>query len=122
VELSAVGGYKDGKRLDASNLPSSILPAHCPRRFLAYVTSLVRHIRIHHRYWLWIVHRSTLLRKAVEGREDTLTEREAQAILEESLLVLFYRDARSLDKASPKNLDCCCLAYPPAVPNRQGHR
>jgi len=39
-----------------------------------------------------------LLRKAVEGREDTLTEREARAILEESLLVLFYRDARSLDK------------------------
>jgi 20S proteasome subunit beta 7 len=41
-----------------------------------------------------------LLRKAVEGREDTLTEGEARNILEESLRVLFYRDARSLNKAS----------------------
>lgn len=39
-----------------------------------------------------------LLRRAVEGREDTLTEWEARQILEQSLLVLFYRDARSLDK------------------------
>jgi 20S proteasome subunit beta 7 len=39
-----------------------------------------------------------LLRKAVEGREDTLTEAEAQSILEESMRVLFYRDARSLNK------------------------
>lgn len=39
-----------------------------------------------------------LLRKAVEGREDTLTEEEARQIIEESMRVLFYRDARSLDK------------------------
>jgi len=39
-----------------------------------------------------------LLRKAVEGREDVLTEEEAHNILEESLRVLFYRDARSLNK------------------------
>jgi 20S proteasome subunit beta 7 len=35
-----------------------------------------------------------LLRKAVEGREDTLTENEARTILEDALRVLFYRDAR----------------------------
>lgn len=41
-----------------------------------------------------------LLRKAVEGRENTLTEEEARAIMEDCLRVLFYRDARSLNKVS----------------------
>jgi 20S proteasome subunit beta 7 len=39
-----------------------------------------------------------LLRKAVEGREDTLTEPEARAILENALRVLYYRDARSINQ------------------------
>ena len=39
-----------------------------------------------------------LLRKAVEGKEDTLTEAEARAILEDALRVLFYRDARSTNQ------------------------
>jgi 20S proteasome alpha/beta subunit len=39
-----------------------------------------------------------LLRKYVEGREDTLTEEEATEILETCMKVLFYRDARSLNK------------------------
>ncbi|KAF9035262.1 proteasome endopeptidase complex beta subunit [Panaeolus papilionaceus] len=39
-----------------------------------------------------------LLREAVEGREDTLTEEEALQIIENSMRVLFYRDARSLNK------------------------
>lgn len=39
-----------------------------------------------------------LLRKAVEGNEDTLTESEALQIIEESMKVLYYRDARSLNK------------------------
>jgi 20S proteasome subunit beta 7 len=39
-----------------------------------------------------------LLRKAVEGREDTLTEHEARVILEDALRVLFYRDARSMNQ------------------------
>ncbi|KAI8903609.1 nucleophile aminohydrolase [Gorgonomyces haynaldii] len=39
-----------------------------------------------------------LLRKAVEGREDTLTEEEAIKVLDDSMRVLFYRDARSLNK------------------------
>lgn len=34
----------------------------------------------------------------MEGREDTLTEEEARKILENSMRVLFYRDARSLNK------------------------
>ena len=41
-----------------------------------------------------------LLRKAVEGRENTLTEPEARAILENALRVLFYRDARSINQVS----------------------
>ncbi|CAO1636630.1 unnamed protein product [Jaminaea pallidilutea] len=39
-----------------------------------------------------------LLRKAVEGREDTLEEEEAKSILEGCMKVLFYRDARSLNR------------------------
>lgn len=39
-----------------------------------------------------------LLRKAVEGYEDVLTEEQARKILEDSMRVLFYRDARSLNK------------------------
>ncbi|KAG8982310.1 Proteasome subunit beta type-7 [Tulasnella sp. JGI-2019a] len=39
-----------------------------------------------------------LLRKAVESREHELTEAEGVKIIEESMKVLFYRDARSLNK------------------------
>jgi len=39
-----------------------------------------------------------LLRKAVEGREHLIEEAEAREILKASLKVLFYRDARSLNK------------------------
>ena len=39
-----------------------------------------------------------LLRKAVEGNEATLTEDAARTILTDALRVLFYRDARSLNK------------------------
>lgn len=45
-----------------------------------------------------------LLRSAVEGREDTLTEEEALAIIENSMKVLFYRDARSLNKVRNSTL------------------
>ncbi|KIM41653.1 hypothetical protein M413DRAFT_444911 [Hebeloma cylindrosporum] len=39
-----------------------------------------------------------LLRTAVEGFEDVLTEEQALKIIENSMKVLFYRDARSLNK------------------------
>ena len=39
-----------------------------------------------------------LLRKAVEGHEHTLTEEEGIAILDNAMKVLFYRDARSINK------------------------
>ncbi|KAF9050841.1 proteasome endopeptidase complex beta subunit [Hymenopellis radicata] len=39
-----------------------------------------------------------LLRKAVEGHEDDLTQEQATRILEDSMKVLYYRDARSLNK------------------------
>ena len=42
-----------------------------------------------------------LLRKEVEGKEDTLTEEEAVRIMETCIRVLFYRDARSIDKVRP---------------------
>ncbi|EKM77247.1 hypothetical protein AGABI1DRAFT_43707 [Agaricus bisporus var. burnettii JB137-S8] len=39
-----------------------------------------------------------ILRKEVEGRENELTEEEAIRIMESCMKVLYYRDARSLDK------------------------
>ncbi|EMD35838.1 hypothetical protein CERSUDRAFT_115768 [Gelatoporia subvermispora B] len=76
-----VGGFKDGKR------------------FLAYVdllgvtysapslaTGYGAHIAI------------PLLREVVDGRQDTLTEEDARKLLHDCMRVLFYRDARSLDK------------------------
>ena len=39
-----------------------------------------------------------LLRQAVEGHERDLTEADAREILERCMRVLFYRDARSLNK------------------------
>jgi 20S proteasome subunit beta 7 len=39
-----------------------------------------------------------ILRKAVEGKEDTLTEEEAIKIINTCMRVLFYRDARALNK------------------------
>ncbi|CAB4408300.1 unnamed protein product [Rhizophagus irregularis] len=39
-----------------------------------------------------------ILRKAVEGREDTLTETEAIEIMNSCMKVLYYRDARSFNK------------------------
>ena len=39
-----------------------------------------------------------ILRKAAEGKEDTLTEDEAIEIMDSCMRTLFYRDARSLNK------------------------
>ncbi|WFD43570.1 proteasome endopeptidase complex [Malassezia psittaci] len=39
-----------------------------------------------------------MLRKAVEGREDQLTEDEARKIIDDCMRVLFYRDARSINR------------------------
>lgn len=39
------------------------------------------------------------MRKAVEGRENEITEEEAKKIITDCMRVLFYRDARSLNKA-----------------------
>ena len=44
-----------------------------------------------------------LLRKSVEGREDTLTEEEAFKIIENSMRVLYYRDARTINKVTHFN-------------------
>jgi 20S proteasome subunit beta 7 len=46
-----------------------------------------------------------LLRKAVEKNEDTLTEQAAKDILENAMRVLFYRDARSLNRIQIATVD-----------------
>ncbi|KAL0060430.1 Proteasome subunit beta type-7 [Marasmius tenuissimus] len=76
-----VGGFRDGKR------------------FLAYVDLLgttYSASTLATGYGAYIA--QPLLRKAVEGNEDTLTEDQAVQILEDNLKVLYYRDARSLNK------------------------
>lgn len=42
-----------------------------------------------------------MLRQEVEGREDTLTFQEAKELLENCMRVLYYRDARSINKVTP---------------------
>jgi len=76
-----VGGVKDGKR------------------FLSYVDLLgttYTSSTLATGYGAYIA--QPLLRSAVEGKEDTLTEDAARKILRDSMRVLFYRDARSMDK------------------------
>lgn len=76
-----VGGFKDGQK------------------FLAYVDLLgttYSASTLATGYGAYIA--QPLLRKAVEGYEDELTEDQAREIMENSLRVLFYRDARSLNK------------------------
>jgi len=58
---------------------------------------------------MWTYSASPTLRKAVEGKEDTLTEAEARTILEDALRVLFYRDARSINQV----LYCVTLTHRP---------
>ncbi|KAH7886629.1 proteasome endopeptidase complex beta subunit [Phlebopus sp. FC_14] len=76
-----VGGFKDGKS------------------FLAYVDLLgttYSASTLATGYGSYIA--QPLLRKAVEGFENVLTEEQARKILEDNMRVLFYRDARSLSK------------------------
>ncbi|KAF8178072.1 proteasome endopeptidase complex beta subunit [Pholiota molesta] len=76
-----VGGFKDGKR------------------FLAYVDLLGTTYSASTLATGFGAHLAQpLLRAAVEGNEDILTEEQALAIIENSMKVLFYRDARSLNK------------------------
>ncbi|TFK85115.1 proteasome endopeptidase complex beta subunit [Polyporus arcularius HHB13444] len=76
-----VGGFRDGKR------------------FLGYVDLLGTTYSapsIATGYGAYIA--IPLLRAAVDGKQDQLTEENAKKILHECMRVLFYRDARSLDK------------------------
>ncbi|KAJ7250621.1 proteasome endopeptidase complex beta subunit [Mycena rebaudengoi] len=76
-----VGGFKDGER------------------FLAYVDMLGTTYSASTLATGYGAHiAQPLLRRAVEGNEDTLDEEAARKIIEQSMKVLFYRDARSLDK------------------------
>lgn len=90
------------RRSKINPLWNSLLVGGCSpegKRFLAYVDLLgttYSASTLATGYGAYIA--QPLLRKAVEGREDTLTEAEAVKILEDSLKVLYYRDARSLNK------------------------
>lgn len=93
-----VGGFKDGKR----HVPFVLrhLSQHLSKSsFLGYVDLLgttYSASTLATGYGSMIA--QPLLRKAVEGREHLITEEEAREIIKTSMKVLFYRDARSLNK------------------------
>lgn len=96
-----VGGVKDGKRLVQALFTD--LRCHLiifgVLSFLGYVDLLgttYQSSTLATGYGAYIA--QPLLRKAVEGREHVLTEEEGIAILDNAMKVLFYRDARSLNK------------------------
>ncbi|KAF8228692.1 proteasome endopeptidase complex, beta subunit [Tricholoma matsutake] len=76
-----VGGFKDGERFLAfvDLLGTTYSAATLATGYGAHIAQ-------------------PLLRTAVEGREDEVTEEEALKILEQCMRVLFYRDARSINK------------------------
>ncbi len=63
-----------------------------------------------------------LLRKAVEGREAELDEAEARKILESCMQVLFYRDARSINRfqIATINREGINIAEPISAPTEWG--
>ena len=98
-----VGGVKDGKKYISCFHRGDILSWYnfFPSRFLSFVDLLgttYSASTLATGYGAAIA--QPLLRKSVEGREDTLTEAEAHDIIENSLKVLYYRDARSIDKVT----------------------
>jgi 20S proteasome subunit beta 7 len=94
-----VGGFKDGKRQADSYSCDELLIRALIYRFLAYVDLLGTTYSASTLATGFGAHLAQpLLRAAVEGNEDILTEEQALAIIENSMKVLFYRDARSLNK------------------------
>jgi 20S proteasome subunit beta 7 len=97
-----VGGVKGGKRyVFWEDNPAQSSEFWIKYRFLAYVDLLgttYSASTLATGYGSYIA--QPLLRKAVEGNEDVLTEDQAVEILEQSMRVLFYRDARSLNKVN----------------------
>ncbi|TRM65178.1 nucleophile aminohydrolase [Schizophyllum amplum] len=91
-----VGGYKDGERY-ASPLISKIF-AYVDLLGVTYTSSTLAT-----GFGAYLA--QPLLRKAVEGNENTLTEQDAEKIMEDCLRVLFYRDARSLNKFQIAKID-----------------
>lgn len=93
-----VGGYKDGQR----SFPLEFLflaPSDATCSFLAYVDLLgttYSASTLATGYGAYLA--QPILRKEVEGRENELTEEEATRIMETCMRVLYYRDARSIDK------------------------
>lgn len=75
---------------------------HCACRFLGYVDLLGTTYSapsIATGYGAYIA--VPLLRAAVDGKQDELSEESAKQLLHECMRVLYYRDARSLDKVRP---------------------
>ena len=100
-----VGGVKDGKKYVSpfSSIKMIFLYLFCVHsRFLSFVDLLGTTYSASTLATGYGAHLAQpLLRKSVEGREETLTEEEAYQIIENSMRVLFYRDARSINKVTP---------------------
>ena len=96
-----VGGVKDGKKYVSwfhSRGKYLMYLFQCSSRFLAFVDLLGATYSASTLATGFGAHiAQPLLHKSVKGREHTLTE-EALKIIENSMRVLYYRDARSTNK------------------------
>ena len=94
-----LAGFRNGKRFFYTPLTAYCVPLIAVSSFLGYVDLLGTTYQASTLATGFGGHiAQPLLRKAVEGRESELTEDEARTIMKTSLKVLFYRDARSLNK------------------------
>lgn len=88
-----IGGYKNGQKYlcGRASLRRDRFLGHVDLKGTTYQASTIAT-----GYGAYIA--QPLLRKAVEGKEDTLTEEAAIKVVQDAMRVLYYRDARSLNK------------------------
>lgn len=106
-----VGGVKDGERflgyvdlIGTTYTASTLATGYGSYMFASFISFFSRESdgRLTRGVFVVLfrqfVSAQPLLRKAVEGNEDTLTREEAEQVMTECMKVLYYRDARSLNK------------------------
>ena len=89
-----VGGFKNGEPYLVHDILSSFL---IPKGFVDLQGTSYESATIATGFGGYLA--QPLLRKAIEGdKANTLTEQEARKVMEDCMRVLYYRDARSLNK------------------------
>ena len=94
-----VGGYRNGKRFGFIHPDYFACQSYMSRSFLGHVDlrgTMFEASTIATGFGAHLA--QPILRKAIEGREHEITYEEAKAVMEDCMRVLYYRDARSLNK------------------------